>query len=625
MSDTIKGFLINGEILHYDYNALDNVPDNGAGTFWATYGTTTSNEIEGAIASNKTVALNYENNIYYLSSILDKIAPSNVYLFRSEDNVANYQIMMSGSNWQPVRVLDWIQPSNDDPLPLLEDGVSSPGTSAKYSRSDHRHPMPEMNLGIDQTDGLLYFYINNVKHGNGIPISGGSSGSGLTNEIKQALLQLASKVAYIDANGQSYYQALYDALYSTPKVLVSISATYNQTDTIYTTDSLNDIPSRGTLTVIATYDDSSTETITNYTLSGNLTAGTSTITVIYSGKTTTINVNVTAVVGTYTIINNLTGCSTSNNATTIIENNSYNATITASSGYTLTGATASVTMGGNTVTGAYSNGTISIANVTGDIVITVTAAARTVSSISAVFNQGDNKIYVGNNLDSLHQYLIVTAVYSDGVSEEINNYTLSGVLEKGTSTITAGYNGKTATFDVIVSDTAPEIEAENYALTSGDPIAATGFGYTIIYPIAFDENEVTAHPRYDSTNDYITQNGWSGITYYISDANTTAAGYNWPASNKAKHRMERGDICADFYSITKNSEITRPFPSNKTNAVHATGMRFTLPLLDLDDCYAYWYKPYANSILPIGVSTGDIIFAGKNTRYYGLSNISEAD
>lgn len=451
----------------------------------------------------------------------------------------------------------------------------------------------------------------------------GSGGTGLTEEAKQALLTCFQKVAYIDANGKTYYQALYDALYVTPKVTTSISASYEQQDVVKTTDSLDSL--RKDITVTAYFDDLSFAIVTDYTLSGSLTSGTAIITVSYNGKTDTISVTVVEDENNWKVTNNLSNCTTSNSATGVAKGSSYSATITANRGYTLTGAVASVTMGGSTVTGAYSNGTISIANVTGDIVITVTAAARTVSSISAVFSQGDNKIYVGNNLDSLHQYLIVTAVYSDGVSEEINNYTLSGVLEKGTSTITAGYNGKTATFDVIVSDTAPEIEAENYALTSDDPIAATGFGYTIIYPIAFDENEVTAHPRYDSTNDYITQNGWSGIKYYISDANTTAAGYNWPASNKAKHRTERGDIRADFYSITKNSEMARPFPSNNTNAVHATGMRFTLPLLDLDDCYAYWYMPTADSILPIGVSTGDIIFAGKNTRYYGLSNISEAD
>ena len=47
------------------------------------------------------------------------------------------------------------------------------------------------------------------------------------------------------------------------------------------------------LVVTATYSDSTTATVTAYTLSGTLTAGTSTITVSYSGKTTTFNVTVT--------------------------------------------------------------------------------------------------------------------------------------------------------------------------------------------------------------------------------------------------------------------------------------------------------------------------------------------
>lgn len=38
-------------------------------------------------------------------------------------------------------------------------------------------------------------------------------GSGLTEEIKQALLQLAQKVAYIDDGGSDYYNDLYNALY----------------------------------------------------------------------------------------------------------------------------------------------------------------------------------------------------------------------------------------------------------------------------------------------------------------------------------------------------------------------------------------------------------------------------
>ena len=43
---------------------------------------------------------------------------------------------------------------------------------------------------------------------------GDGSGDGLTDGIKSALLQIARKVAYIDENGQTYYDALYDALYA---------------------------------------------------------------------------------------------------------------------------------------------------------------------------------------------------------------------------------------------------------------------------------------------------------------------------------------------------------------------------------------------------------------------------
>lgn len=112
---------------------------------------------------------------------------------------------------------------------------------------------------------------------------------GLTEEIKQALLQIAQKVAYIDEDGQEYYDALYDALYP-PADLVSISAVYTQSGTVYDTDSLDSLKSD--LVVTATYSDSSTETVTTYTLSGTLETGTSTITVTYGGKTTTFDVTV---------------------------------------------------------------------------------------------------------------------------------------------------------------------------------------------------------------------------------------------------------------------------------------------------------------------------------------------
>ena len=131
-----------------------------------------------------------------------------------------------------------------------------------------------------------------------------TGGGGLTSELKAALDALAQNVMYVNGNGSTYYNNLHNALYSSggggsddptpdPTVTVtSITAVYSQPGTVYDTDTLNSLKSN--LVVTANYSDETSGTVTGYTLSGNLTAGTSTITVTYSGKTTTFTVNVTA-------------------------------------------------------------------------------------------------------------------------------------------------------------------------------------------------------------------------------------------------------------------------------------------------------------------------------------------
>lgn len=77
----------------------------------------------------------------------------------------------------------------------------------------------------------------------------------------------------------------------------------------------------------------------------------------------------------YTVTNILTGCTSSNAATTVTEGDTYYATITASNGYVLNGATVEVKMGGTEVTALYyADGVISIPNISGNIEITITAA-----------------------------------------------------------------------------------------------------------------------------------------------------------------------------------------------------------------------------------------------------------
>ena len=77
----------------------------------------------------------------------------------------------------------------------------------------------------------------------------------------------------------------------------------------------------------------------------------------------------------YTVTNTLTGCISSNAATTVTEGDTYYATITANSGYVLDGATVVVKMGGTEVTALYyADGIINIPDVSGNIEITITAA-----------------------------------------------------------------------------------------------------------------------------------------------------------------------------------------------------------------------------------------------------------
>ena len=236
--------------------------------------------------------------------------------------------------------------------------------------------------------------------------------------------------------------------------LSSISAVYTQGDTIvYPNTSLDNLKSN--LVVTATYSDNNTNTITDYVLSGTLTVGTSTITVTYNDKTTTFNVTVSEEPTTYTITNTLTNVTNSNLADNVIENSSYSATLSPNIGYTIGDVT--ITMGDIDITSTvYNNGNISIENVTGNIIITANGIAKTLSSISAVYTQGNTVVYPSTSLDSLKSNLVVTANYSDDSTNNVTDYTLSGALTVGTSTITVTYNGKTTTFDVTVSE-----ESEN--------------------------------------------------------------------------------------------------------------------------------------------------------------------
>ena len=314
--------------------------------------------------------------------------------------------------------------------------------------------------------------------------------NGVSDDLKVALLQLASKVAYIDDQGQQYYDDLYDALYP-PKTVVLITAVFEQGSTvIYDDTALNDL--KQYLTVTAKYDDNTTAILADsaYTLSGLLEAGTSTVTVAYNGLTTTFTVNVTA----RPTLSSITAMFTPGqdtpktidptkisayiwtNGNWLSSDDSYSVCVPVTVGkqYNLHFSTTDSSLVGgvfrygfsstDTPSGQHLSGVVrsspqDLSNVT----VTATGQYLVIQLGSGVaFDVISNgyltltelaRIYDSDTLDSLKANLVVTAMYSDSSTATVaaEDYTLSGTLTEGTSTITVSYGGKTTTFSVTVT------------------------------------------------------------------------------------------------------------------------------------------------------------------------------
>lgn len=119
-----------------------------------------------------------------------------------------------------------------------------------------------------------------------------ASVSGLSEDTITALLACFQNVMWDGDDGEELYQALEDALYADRRRLVSLNAVYDSSGhTVYPYDTLESL--KQYITVTASFSDGTTETVTDYTLSGSLATATSNITVEYQSKTTQISVSVT--------------------------------------------------------------------------------------------------------------------------------------------------------------------------------------------------------------------------------------------------------------------------------------------------------------------------------------------
>lgn len=245
---------------------------------------------------------------------------------------------------------------------------------------------------------------------------------------KMKLLEILRVAAYSVSGAPQMIDELEAELFPEGEV-VSIEAVYTQDGAVVYADTPLDAL-RADLVVTATLSDESTKTITDYTLTGTLTAGTSTVTVKYRDLTDTFSVTVTA--------------------------------------------------------------------------------APTEVSITALYTQGSTVVTPFTPVSSLKNDLVVMVNYSNTTSRQLDptEYTLSGTLTEGTSTVDVAYNGFTDEFTVTVGP-APSV------------------------PTGFDTTDLICCLDGKQINDNLWYNLVSGIPFELHNVTVETDGVTFPGADGA--------------------------------------------------------------------------------------------
>lgn len=154
------------------------------------------------------------------------------------------------------------------------------------------------------------------------------------------------------------------------------------------------------------------------------------------------------------------------------------------------------------------------------------ALARQVIAIGATIDLGGNTIYTDDELDTLRQYLTVTATYDDMTTSPVTGYALSGTLVAGTSTITITYQGNSTTVSVPVSQAVIRY-AITYSLTG---VTSSNTDTTIAEGNTYTTTLTAETAGYIPTNVVVTLGGtdvtataYNASTHAVSIANVNGA------------------------------------------------------------------------------------------------------
>jgi hypothetical protein len=337
--------------------------------------------------------------------------------------------------------------------------------------------------------------------------------------------------------------------------LTGITAEYTgTTHHVYTFTLLDSLKDH--LTVKAQYSDSTSATLeaADYTLSGTLTADSSTITVTYQGKEATFTVTVTPAT-----LDSIAVAFDQDDATiytsTPLDNLKQYLTVTAT--YTLTGneQTLEETLSAHeyTLSGELTAGTPTVTVNYGDKTenFTPTVTAVVLTGITAQY--GTATVYTSTPSDNLKQYLTVKAVYNDGSEKTLtaNEYTLSGTLTAGTPTITVTYEGQTATFTPTVTAVVLDSITANYTGGQVEINSNIDSLKTALTVTAHYNDGSTQTPSNYSLSGVVTTIGQKTITASYTDGGVTktttfnvtvvCTNHNWGSWTPTKNATDRVD------------------------------------------------------------------------------------
>ena len=250
---------------------------------------------------------------------------------------------------------------------------------------------------------------------------------------------------------------------------------------VLTGTNVNDL--KDSLTVIANYSNGQSSELDSsvYTLSGEIVEGTSTITVLYEGVTTTFNVTgfkltLTKISAIYNGGEVATNTDVNELKSNLVVTATYNTgliQILDSSAYTLSGE---IIEGTNIITVSYEDMTATF-GVVGVVVLI---------GLSTMYD--GTALDVGSSVNSI-QNLSVMGTYSDGSMELIDDYTLSGNnIVEGNNVITISSRGKQTTLNVNgVGNIDPNVvdlvlftgqsNMSGRGVATDAPIVPTGQGY----------------------------------------------------------------------------------------------------------------------------------------------------